>query len=257
MRVYTIDQIIKETLLDKGYSMHFYFRFFNHAQRCIRELEMDTMGKIEAEVFKADQFNSIALPSDVTDVVRVGIRNGIYIQPLVNNENMNITENLDANGNQIAYPSYNSDLQTDSMLYYTLYTQGNLYVNDKGEHIGRRFNHKAQPLYDYKYIREENRIALDPAMAEGTEIYVETLVEREVGHPWLLAVTPYAVETIKSYILWKHAESKPKMYGPRISQLHREQYYIELKKLRARLNPITKDDIVQNLRRNSNNAIKN
>ena len=250
-----LDSIVKEVLADRGYTMHFFGRFISYAARAFEELSMDTLQSVKAYGVITDQYSTVTFGSDVTDIVRVGIRNGVHVIPLSQDKTLSITNHF-KNGVRVR-PDAVGTSRAELLLTDSLYGPLTEYRNDKGEHMGRFFNHIPESNLTYLWDSANSRLIINPRIPKGTELYVETLSRTQFNYnPWDISVDVRAIECLKQYMLWKHAESNPKYYGLGLIQLHREQYYVELKKLRGRMNSLDASEIKRILRKNGANVPK-
>ena len=255
MTTKSLDIIVRELLADRGYTLHFYRRFLTLAARAFEELNIDTIGQIQAQLVTVDQYGTIPLGSGVIDVVRVGIENGMHIIPLTVDENLNKRNNLGPTGQRIPFDHVGAS-RAELLLTDALYGPLTEYRNDKGEHMGRFFNHIPDTNLTYYYDERLNRINVNPKIKPGTKLYLELVgtVYQTNNLPHTVLVDVRAAEAIKQYMLWKYMEANVKLYGIGMIQLHRDQFYAEHKKLRARLNDLGASEIKRILRKNGANV---
>lgn len=71
----TIDSIVRQVII-KGLMPHDYIRLLSFGLNCLKELELDSIGKVKTVILKPDQFSQAPLPCDYVDWVRVGQPNG-------------------------------------------------------------------------------------------------------------------------------------------------------------------------------------
>jgi hypothetical protein len=255
MNTKTLDRVVRELLADRGYTLHFYRRFLTLAARGVEELNIDTLGSVSGFVTTVDQYGTISLAQTAIDVVTVGIENGIHIIPLTHDEKLNKRINIDASGNRIPFEAVGSS-RAELLLTDALYGPLTEYRNDKGEHMGRFFNHIPDTGLTYYHDDKQSKLVINPKIAPGTRIYLEVLYADNslISVPHVANVDMRAVESLKQYMLWKYMEANPKLYGIGMIQLHREQFYVEHKKLRARLNDLGVSEIKRILRKNGANV---
>jgi hypothetical protein len=69
----TLDKIVKSVLIQRGYSVHWYFQVLKFASDCLRELGFDVLGTVSSKKISVDANGAIDQPCDFLDLVRVGI----------------------------------------------------------------------------------------------------------------------------------------------------------------------------------------
>lgn len=253
MKLYTIDKIVRGALIDRGYTMHWYLQFLNYAVNCYRELNFDVLQNIKSVRLPVNSYLAATLPTDYVDWVRVGDQYGQYIAPYGEKKNTyNRLNNFDDLGNKIPY----GDVENQSGLLpsnWEGYWYTN-YINDKGEHMGRIFNNRPTFRNSFVIIRERDEMQLDSAYY-GSEIVLDYITDG-TSTTASNSVHPYAVEAIKCYIFWKQKEHG-RHYNAQERELSKQQYYTELRLLRARMNNMDVQDIRRSLDTPYGPTIKN
>jgi len=252
MKLYTLDNIVRGTLMSRGYPMHFYLNFLHYGVQCLRELNMDVLQNVKSARLPVNSYKACTLPIDFVDYIRVGNELGQYIDPWGPKESFNRLNKFDAQGNKIPYAD------VESQNYYLPANFDGLwytnYANDKGELTGRLYN--AQPTFRHSFqiIRERNEIQLDVSY-EGKEITMDYLTDG-LTISASNAIHPYAAATIEAYIIWKmKANSRTYTQGDRMES--KDEFYNQLRILKGRLNPIDVNDIRRSLAIGYGPTIKN
>ena len=171
MRTYTVDEIVRSSLLTTGKPIHYYMQYLHYALKGLREINYDSPFKIKSTKLTVDDNLEVTLPDDYVDYIRVGYENGQYVNRLIEKDSFNRLMNLDSDGNQIPYPDVESDNGTaysDSYYYAS-------HANDKSEHLGRHFGHKATYKGSFMVIPERNKIMLDPSLHKAKHIVIDYL----------------------------------------------------------------------------------
>ena len=248
MSYVTADTIVKSVLLRKGYPMHWYLQCLKYCADSIRELNYRSLKVINTAVITADAGGAITLPSDYTAWVRVGLKKGQYVVPLVQGKG---TFNRKANvvgGVTLPYGDAGSGNWLNSWL--NVYTS-----NEWGENTGRTFGYGAGIEYDlFEEFPERNQIQLSEGMA-GVDIVVDYI--GNANSPTQLTLVPAMAQAcIEQYIIWQLKEHS-RTNGKGESKDEERMYWHEERHLRARLNPLTKEDILRISRRSYHGAIKN
>ena len=242
MKTYTLDNIVRSALLDKGYSMHWYLQFLKYGIDGLRMLNFDVLQNVKSVRLPVNSYKAVTLPCDFVDYIRIGDELGQYIMPWGEKESFNRLNKFDANGNKIAYgdiEAVNGLLPADWEGFW--YTN---YVNDKGEHLGRIFNNFSSFRNSFEIIRERNEMQLDTSYT-GTEITMDYLTDGLTADA-SSAIHPYAIDAITSYIFWKMKEhSRQYNMGERAAA--KEEFYNQLRLLKGRMNGMDVNQIRRSL----------
>jgi hypothetical protein len=79
----TLDQIVNHWLLSNGKTIHSYLKSYTFATEAVRELSFNSLNLIQETFLTKPKGQSWwNLPSDYTDWVSVGIRNGEFWRPV-------------------------------------------------------------------------------------------------------------------------------------------------------------------------------
>ena len=272
MRLNSIDTIVKGELLRHNLSIHYYIQRAYLALRFLRTINFDSAFFIKTITVPIIN-GKVAIPPDFVGLVRIGVANGSYLKELAPDDNL-----ITYDGAVSSTPEENS-----SGSYY--YPNTNKY----GENLGGYFGYSHVSQDSYKIIYEENQILINngvyanaPATVDlswDTAATIMTLASTDVydtdGGELLLQYTtdgmskgvpyeadtsdlavyvhPYGVDAMISYIDWKIASEGNRF----VSRELRGDYYNELRKYRARINPLTGLMIKRSLRKHYGASIKN
>lgn len=251
MTYITLDTIVKSVLLRRGYPMHWYLQFLKYGADCIRELHFRTLHVVQTEAIVANAGGAIDLPCDYTAWVRIGLMNGQHIVPLVqSNGNFNPLPIKDTKGVVQPYPDpVNGQGIGHSWLNGWLQSS-----NDLGEFAGGYFGHGAG--YETDLFEEmPNRCQIQFSQ----ELAGRTVVLDYVGDASsccnITRIPAMAQACIEQYIIWQLKEHA-RHYNKNEAKDEERMYWHEERHLRARLNPITKEDILRIMRRNYHRSAK-
>lgn len=239
MTTASLDYIVKNYLLKKGYPLHWYMQFMVYAADCLRELTFDDLRVINTKILPVDQtINAAYLPDDFQDYVTVGVMVGQRIRPLTPTNTLNPLVNLDTNTNY-SEQEWNDNVtppdSTQTQLYYGAlpYAQWfTVHYNDFGENIGRFFGLGAGYQEDtFQIFKERNQIQLDQ------HFYVENIILQYVSDGQsadaATQIDPYAIKTIQAFIEYQMKQHN-RNYNMGERQLAQNDYVRERKILRAR-----------------------
>ena len=204
----------------------------NLALRGIRDLGFDIMKRIKAANLNVSATNTVTLPADYVDLLKIGIvgEDGLVY---VFGENKN--KNLLAN-NAGDLPDYllgYSDFIYRNFVNST--TDGRLYGYGGGHYSG-----------EYRINLEENRIEL--TLGTGTDtVYIEYIADEALAaNP---SVHVYAEQAIRAYIYYHLVERKSNV--PAVEKARaRQEYYNERRLANARLKSFSKEEALKTIRKN-------
>lgn len=252
MKTYTLDNLVREVLSERGYTLHWYMQFLQYGITGLRELNFDVLQTMKSVRLPVNSYKAVKLPCDFVDVVRLGNESGQYIYPWVQKGTFNRLNKLDSSGNKVAY----GDIQAQNGIlpnnwegfWYTNY------INDKGEHLGRIFNNFPSYRESFTVLRERDEIQLDVSI-EGSEIVLDYITDGLTTDS-TNAIHPYAADTLKKWIVFNYKKNG-RQYPLQERQLAEQEYYNALRVLRARMNSIDIEDIMRVIRRSYGPTIKN
>jgi hypothetical protein len=230
MKTVTLNHIVRNTLMDMQYPLHYYTRFLHYGIQCLEELNYDfplgdsgsitsgsesaTASNVKSVELDVTTYMRAILPADCVDVVDVSGKYGEHILPLRKDQSLNLIQNYDDAGNKIAHSDQNKSYNIDS-------------------HAGEIVFNNSLTV---------NKVVLT-YISDGI-----TTSEANVVHP-------YAQDVIKKYIIYqKHYHTNASFNKVGISK---QDFHNAKRKLRARLNALTYADIVSTLRTGIHGSIKN
>ena len=204
----------------------------NLALRGIRDLGFDIMKRIKAANLNVSATNTVTLPADYVDLLKIGIvgEDGLVY---VFGENKN--KNLLAN-NAGDLPDYllgYSDFIYRNFVNST--TDGRLYGYGGGHYSG-----------EYRINLGENRIEL--TLGTGTDtVYIEYIADEALAAD--PSVHVYAEQAIRAYIYYHLVERKSNV--PAVEKARaRQEYYSERRLANARLKSFSKEEALKTIRKN-------
>jgi hypothetical protein len=204
----------------------------NLALRGIRDLGFDIMKRIKAADLNVSATNTVTLPADYVDLLKIGIvgEDGLVY---VFGENKN--KNLLAN-NAGDLPDYllgYSDFIYRNFVNST--TDGRLYGYGGGHYSG-----------EYRINLGENRIEL--TLGTGTDtVYIEYIADEALAAD--PSVHVYAEQAIRAYIYYHLVERKSNV--PAVEKARaRQEYYNERRLANARLKSFSKEEALKTIRKN-------
>jgi len=245
MRYTSLDNIVRSTLMQCGYTLHYYIQALKSASDCLRELTFDTLQNVNTVNLTLSDSGSADLPCDYVDFVKVGVPYSQYVRPLVQKDSINRLQNKDTSGNPIPYSNAIDVTYGDTVLVPPFFESD--YINDNGEPLGRLFGFNAGWIQDgFKILRERGQIQVDQQLC-ATSIYLEYISDGQCSDN-ATKVHPYAQKTIEAYILWQFKQHS-RAYGRQERRLAQDEFSSQRRILRARLTGLTAQDIKRIVRK--------
>jgi len=240
MTTVTLDSIVMNFIMKRGYTIHRWMPFMVYATECLRTLSEDDLKVINTMLLPVGDYNEVELPDDYLDYVLVGVRAGQNVKPLVETSKLNPLINRSSDFSPIPYA--NSEDNAGNQIYYgTLYPfyWNTVAWNSYGEPTGRFFGLGAGSQDDvFSVFPERNQIQLTENLS-CTEIVLQYISDGMNSNA-ATQITPYAFETISAYIMWQMMEHT-RTYSTAEAERARQLYIGERQILRARKSDLTKE----------------
>lgn len=252
MRVTTLDTIVKGMLISKGYPIHWYFQFLYWGSRAYEELHFDTLKSIKTVKLPINEYRAVQVPCDFMDIVQIGIPHGQFVKPLSKRPGLTKLNNFDSEGNKVKYGEGGG---ADNLFFDGLFFNGYTQIyNYQGEFTGRLFGAgSGDNPFTYTFVPERKEIQLHESLVANDIILQYITDGTDIDNATM--ITPYAKAAIEAYIEWQlkeHNRSVSLGEKDRARQLWMKQHSI----LRGRMNPITKQEIMAIVRKNTHGSIK-
>lgn len=252
MNVISLNEIVTNILLKRRYSMHWYLDFLVPAKDCLRELSFDLpMNAVRYKVLNINDNHAIEIPDDFEDVVKVSVRIGQYLKPLVEDNSLDLVPNYDSN---FDIQPYSTGVATDTnqqLSYYNGYLAPLWFMvnwNAFGENTGRQFGGVSTYSDTYKVNRARNEIKINENLAYTQ--YVLEYISNGLDSDSATHIIGYAQNCIEAYCMWQFKEHN-RTYTPSEAELEHQKYITERQILTARLSDITIDKLKRLVQRNS------
>ena len=241
----------------------------NVALRGIREFGFDVTARIKSLKRTIDTSNNtVELPSDYVDLVKVGIVGSdgtVYV--LNQNKNINYSQKVDLNdasaetftdsSNDPMYLDQNkvedraddktstagSDTLNGEDPFESYVFRNYIYENSLGGLYGIGGGHG---IGEYRINLDQNRLELDTS-SSISEVIIEYVADEARSSNPLIHV--YAEEALRAYIYYKLCERKSTV--PANEKMRaRSEYYNERRKAKARLGNFTREEALRTIRKN-------
>jgi hypothetical protein len=228
----TVDEVVRDLLSDQEkYTTHEYLRLLNIANRGLRELTFDVLGKTNITTLTVDSTLRVDLPCDYVDYTFIGVITSSYeLAPL---------------GMRRTIPLNGSDnVQTDHKL-----DKVNSWNPLFGIGGGQNENGYYAPSID-----KENWQMVFSSVNVGQTIYLEYISNGKFDGEQN-SIHPYAYDALLSYTHWKSI-AKKRNYTKWEKDDAKAEYYNEKRLARARMTSFTKEEAIQQIRKGFKQAPK-
>lgn len=236
-----IDSIVRDVLLQKGLSAHYYIRLLSFGLECVKELELDIIGRIRSKVLTLDPNRRAPLPCGYVDWIRVGTNSGQYVINLGSTSKFN-RRNNEVGGTIVSY----TDAESTVDISYTDYDDLDRWLNNNGEFVGRQFGGNGTRRDQFMVVQEEGVIQFDISFEPGSTVTMDYISHDPTDA--LASIHKYAESTVKAYMEWRYVSHLPRANGYDKSTAERT-YYREMKKLIARKSDVTPEGVKRLIRR--------
>jgi hypothetical protein len=244
-----IDMIVRRSLLERGYPIHYYAEYLLHASSCIRQLTYDTLKIINSVSLPVNSYYAVDLPEDFVDDISVNVPTGSFLKPVPKNDSINPLRLVDPTTGQ--FVPYKDAGQNETV--YGINPSWLWYwnVNDYGEPTGRFYGAGGgERANGYKLFKERRQIQLTETFTGDTIVLLYISDGQSVNSA--TQIDMLAFSTIQAYIDWKTSPN-----AARKDSYEARTYADEKRLLRAKLNDLTVVDIKNIVRKQFMAAIKN
>lgn len=254
----SLHAIVNNVLMRRKYPIHWYIDFLVYAKDCFRELTMDDLKCVQAKILPVNSDdNTVDIPSDYLDYIKVGLQVGQNVRPLVPTDSLNRVTNRNSSFQPIPYFVPNSNQNATGLYYGAINNVNWLTVswNEYGEFIGRQYGAGAGVQDDvFQIMKEKNKIQLTDHLT-GLENIVLEYVSNGMNADAATHVESYAQATIEAYILWQMKEHT-RTYSEGEKERGKQDYIEQRKVLRARMSDLTIDGVRRSIQASTFLSIK-
>ena len=240
----------------------------NVALRGIREFGFDVTARIKSLKRDIDSNNTVQLPSDYVDLVKVGIVGADGVVYVLNqNKNINYSRKVSGTTTPVDDkdgPMYLEQNEVENRLDDKTSTNGDVDNGDPFESYVFRnyiYENNLGGLYgiggghgmgEYRINLDQNRLEIDTS-SDITKVVIEYVADEARSSNPLIHV--YAEEALRAYIYYKLCERKSTV--PANEKMRaRSEYYNERRKAKARLSNFTREEALRTIRKNFKQAPK-
>lgn len=240
MTTVSLDSIVRNMIMKRKYTIHWWVEFMVYAIDCLRTLSEDDLKVISTQIISIDQSTMAGeLPDDYQDYVLVAVKAGQNLKPLVETNKISPIVNRTSDFTPTLYA--NSQSTSGNQIYYgTLYPffWNTVAWNSYGEPTGRFFGLGAGSQDDvFSIFPERNQIQLTENLLGCTEVIMQ-YIGSGMNADAATQITPYAFETIDAFIMYQMKENS-RNYSDAEAERARQLYIAERQILRARMSDLT------------------
>lgn len=244
MTTISLDQIVKNILLKRRYSIHWYLDYLIPAKDCLRELSFDLpINPVQYKVLALNENHAIVIPDDYVDYVGVYARRGQFLVPLVPDDSLNLVPNFDSTFTIQPYSAgiaTNTQAENQDLIYFGGLSAYWWMVNwdSFGENIGRQFGGIGNYSDTFRENKRRNEIKINE------DLSISHVVLEYIGNGLDVdsasKINAYCQASIEAYCLWTFKENN-RTYGAGETQMAKRDYEQQVDILRARLSDLTID----------------
>lgn len=246
-----LDSVCRRTLLERGLPVHYYLEELLHSSACVRELSFDTLQIINTVQLPVGNYNEIDLPGDYVDDLGLSIPWGGRLIAVPKDDSLSPLRYHDDTGTYVPPVTDATNLSPQTTFGFAGGILWYWNINDYGEPTGRFFGAKgASDINGYKVVKERRQIQLSQTFT--SDVAVLSYISDGQRADNASQIDVQATSTIQAYSNWKKSPNRDNENSP-----EGRGYYNQKRLLRARLNPLTKTDIIQILRRSYTASMKN
>lgn len=253
MNVISLDQICKNILLKRRYSLHYYLDFLVSSKDALKEISFDLpINTLRYKVLTKNSNSALELPNDYQDYARVSVRIGQYLKPLVETNGIDLVPNYDSN---FDIQPYNTGIATATDPNQTTYFSGyasplwwTVNWNTFGENIGRQFGGVGSYPDTFTVNKARNEIKINEDY--GFTEYVLEYIGNGLDADSATHIDGYCQAAIEAYCMWQFKENN-RTYSEGETQVAKRDYEQQYEILRARLSDLTLDRLKRIVSRNS------
>ncbi len=246
MVLYTLDGIVRNYLLRKGYPMHNYMQCLVYSAACLRELTLDDLQVVNIKIVTVDPNTGEApLPNDYVSYVEVGMEAGQGIRPLVEASGLSTLPAYTSDFTQTNYTEGARSSSNSLLVYnYLLPLFWNTVTwNEYGENIGRLFGWGNGGAVDTFVIDKARNVIITNNRLSVARLIIRYISDGQSADA-ITQIPAEAYDTINKYIAWQMKENS-RSYSEGESERARQMYLNARGILRARTNGLTPEVVLR------------
>jgi len=241
----TLDECIKNALMDTGETMHRYESYRKWALDTYKSFQFDLDAIIKTVVLTLTPWKAVILPDDFVDYVMIGVEFNKQIRLFTNDRriSLNLPNNVPPNGSPAPEVGSNSLPDPTDITRFLFYNLDSRFM-DTGKLFGLAV--KSNGVGEFKINRERGEIQFNISLNSSTPIYME-YISTGINPTEQICVNVYAGKLIELGIhRWRHYFSRSSNMAEK--QLSEKNYWQEFYAVQGRLFPLRAEDVMEVLR---------
>ena len=221
---------------------------FVHGSTGVRELSFDSLQIINSISLPVNSYGAVDLPGDCVDDLAVCIPSGQSLINLPKQDWITPLRLKDSGGNFVPYSDLTTATSATNNFFGFPFTGWSFFwnVNDFVEPTGRFFGAKGGTKSGYQIFKERRQIQMSEDFINSHIVLLYISDGQSIDAASQIDVQ--AIQCIRAFQNWKMSPNRDNENSPEGRHWHNQR-----RLLRARLNPLTKVDIL-NIIRNSYTA---
>lgn len=248
----SLDAITRRWLLESSLPIHYYLEGLLYSATCLRELNFDVLKIINVANLPVDVNGNVEIPADMVEDLAVALPFGQSLKKLPKQDWITPLRIHDSTTG--AFTSY-SDL-TDNAPRETFFgfpVGGWSWfwnVNSWGEPTGQMYGAQGGTSSGYSVFKEQRRIQLSEDLADTNVVLLYIGDGSSIDNA--TQIDPQAWKTIDTFIRWQRSPNRDNK-----DSAEGRNFYNERRKLVARLDNLTDEDIRNIVHNAYSTTIKN
>ena len=244
-----LDTIVRRQLLELGLPIHFYAERLFYCASAVRELSFDSLKIINSARLPVGDYGQVDLPEDFADDVAccIPVGGAIYNIPKQNWLNP-IRIHSSSTGEFVKY-SNSADDDSDTFFGYPGIWNWYWNINDFGEPTGRFFGANGGSTIGYTLVKQRRQLQFTDNFIGSNVVLLYISDGQQADNA--SNIETVATAAIQAYSNWKASPNAAIKDSPEAAT-----YYNERRLLRARLNDLTRTDILNIIRDGYKASIK-
>lgn len=241
----SLDECIKNALMDVGETMHRYEQFRKWALDGYKSFNFDLDAVVKTVSLSLTAWKAIVLPDDYVDFVMVGVEFDKQVRLFTNDRRISLylPDNVPPNGEPLERVGSNSLPDPSDISRFFFYN-----YDGRGMDTGKLFglSVKTNGIGEFKINKERGEMQFNLSLDSATPIYLE-YISTGINPTEKICINIYAGKLLELYIHWqRHAFSRSSNMAEK--QLAEKMYWQEFYKVQNRLNPLRAEDVMEVMR---------
>jgi len=238
----SLDECIKNSLMDIGETMHLYEKHKKWALDTYKSFNFDLDAIVKTVSLSLTAWKAVVLPDDFVDWVMLGVEFDKQVRLFTNDRRISLfqADNVPPNGDPAPRVGSNSLPDPSDISRFFFYN-----YDGRGMDTGKLFglSVKTNGIGEFKMNKDRGEIQFNISLTSSTPIYLE-YISTGINPTEKICVNIYAGKLIELGIhRWRHHFSRSSSIAEK--QLAEKAYYQEYYMVQNRLCPLRAEDIME------------